>query len=188
MNMYLRLMLLWLSNAWSRSAKACGILDETVLQFTCGLADIDLYRHMNNAKYLSFMDLGRIHFIMSIGASRLVKSQRWFTIVGGSDIQYRRAIGPFKRFQLKTRLLAWDERWFYHEQTFVVDEKISAVGHVKVLLLGPDKKVVKPADALSMLGIDIESPLLPDSFVEWNAIWDRKPRSTAKAELVQQAN
>jgi acyl-CoA thioesterase FadM len=172
MNMYFRLFLLWIKALRSK-APSIGILDETTLKFRCGLSDIDLYRHMNNAKYLSFMDLGRIHFIGSIGAFDLVRKYRWLTIVGGADIEYRRAIELFSTFELKTRLLAWDNRWFYHEQTISSNGKVAAVAYVRVLLLGPDKKIVPPSEALSLLGVDSPSPALTERLAGWKALWSR---------------
>src|SRR5262245_23010819 len=107
MNLYIRLLLLKLRFMLHRKP-AGSIEDELLMSFVCGLSDIDLYMHMNNSRYLAFMDLGRIHFIRSIGAFEQIQKQGWLAIVGGVEMQYRRPVGLFQRFQLKTRILCWD--------------------------------------------------------------------------------
>ena len=47
---------------------------------------------------------------------------------------YRRSLPLFSAFLITSRLVCWDERWFYIEQTFTAREGLSALGWVKGML------------------------------------------------------
>ena len=59
----------------------------------------------------------------------------------------------FERFELRTRVVAWDEKWCWFEQRFCVGEAVHAVGRVKVLFRGPEGNV-KTAALFKALGIE----------------------------------
>jgi acyl-CoA thioesterase FadM len=89
--------------------------------------DLDINVHMNNARYLAVMDLGRIDFIIRTGAWRLMHKEGMAPVVGGCMVRYRRSLRPFERFELRTRLLGWDERWLYFEQSMRGRDGIACV-------------------------------------------------------------
>ena len=80
--------------------------------------DIDFNFHMNNARYLSAMDYGRMHLLARAGLLEPILRSRWQPLVGAVWVTYRRSLPAFARFTLTSRLVCWDERWFYIEQIF----------------------------------------------------------------------
>ena len=124
--------------------------------------DLDVQRHMNNGRYLSIMDLGRIAFMIRLGFWRLVKAHGWFTLVGSIRIDYRRPLAPFQRYTLETRLTGWDDRWFFLEQRFIAGGKTVAEAHVKAMVRSRTG-LVSPAEAMAALGLDLASPELPEA-------------------------
>ena len=56
----------------ARRRGALGPLAESVLSFRVMPSDLDVNLHMNNGRYLSFMDLGRLHLVAQVGASHVV--------------------------------------------------------------------------------------------------------------------
>ncbi|MGD9171509.1 MAG: thioesterase family protein, partial [Candidatus Thiodiazotropha sp.] len=93
-----------------------GLLESSTLSFRVLPTDLDFNLHMNNARYLSFMDLGRTDLLVRAGMLGLVSRKRWKPVTGSIDIKYRRSLMPFQRFKLYTRVLCWDEKWLYLEQ------------------------------------------------------------------------
>jgi acyl-CoA thioesterase FadM len=118
-----------------------GLFDSSVLSFQVWPTDLDINLHMNNARYLSFMDLGRTDLLLRAGMLRTAFNERWRPVVGNIDIKFRRSLLPFRRFKLTTRLLGWDDKWFYLEQQFVSANEVYAVAKVRGLLIGRNGSV-----------------------------------------------
>jgi acyl-CoA thioesterase FadM len=147
-------------------ARRRGILDASELKFRTWFHDLDLNLHMNNGRFLSLMDLGRFDLMARCGLLRTVFRHRWIPIVGAVHITYRRPLAPFQGFTLRTRVVAWDEKWFYIEQVFSVGDRLHAKALVKATLKERDG-TVPSGRIVAMLGEDISSPILPS---EWQAI------------------
>lgn len=123
--------------------------------------DLDVQMHMNNGRYLSLMDLGRIDLLVRSGFWREARLRAWFPLVGASAIEYRRPLRVFERYQLTTRLLGWDERWFYVEQSFRQGDRVAAVATVKAMIRSASG-TVPPLEALAAVGVSGPSPGLPE--------------------------
>jgi acyl-CoA thioesterase FadM len=74
--------------------------------------------HINNARYFFFMDLGRTAWLTRAGLMWPAVTRGAQFMLAGQTITFRRSLDWWRPFTLKTRLMAWDERWFYFEQTF----------------------------------------------------------------------
>jgi acyl-CoA thioesterase FadM len=111
-----------------------GVLDEDRLRMHVWPNDIDFNLHLNNARYLNIMDYARIHLLARTRLLDRIIRWRWQPMVGAVWITYRRSLPVFSAFELTSRLVCWDERWFYIEQTFGGREGLAAVGWVKGIL------------------------------------------------------
>ncbi len=134
MNLYLRL-LLTLLGAWRASALHHGETSERI--FRVWPHDIDVFGHMNNGRYLQIMDVARADWMLRTGVIAAMRQNRWSAVLGGGVVRFRRSLKPLQRYRVRTRLICWDERWFYHEHTFLnlADECI-AVGITRAALRG----------------------------------------------------
>jgi acyl-CoA thioesterase FadM len=129
--------------------------------------DLDSNLHMNNGRYLLAMDLGRWDYGLRAGVLQPAFRRRWFPVVGSATLRFRRALDPFQRFELATRLAAWDEKWWWFEQRFEVGREVHAVGRVKALFRGP-KGNVPTAALLEATGYrDVAQPEMPESIRLW---------------------
>src|ERR1700739_452985 len=81
-----------------RPLSRIGVLDEDVLRMRVGLQDIDFNLHLNNARYLSFMDYGRVHLMAATGILTPVLVEKWAPLVGSVSITYRRSLSLFASF------------------------------------------------------------------------------------------
>lgn len=116
-------------------------LEDSVIRFRVWPNDLDVNLHMNNGRYLTLMDLGRLDLIVRIGVLGTLRRRRWNPVIGSLQIRYRRSLLPFQEYAIRTRLLCWDERWFYLDQRFERGGEVVAVALVKGLFLGPEGRV-----------------------------------------------
>ncbi len=148
-------------------------LETDLLQLRVWPNDVDFNFHLNNARYLSVMDYGRVHLLARAGMLTPVLKARWAPVVGGVWITYRRSLHLWTRYSLATRLAAWDERWFYMEQTFTSEEGVAALGWVKGALL--DKSgIVAPQRIVDLVNPGLASPPLPESMQTLNDLTREK--------------
>ncbi len=134
---------------------------------------VDFNLHLNNARYLSFMDYGRTHLLARVRLLEHIIRSRWTPLVGAVWMTYRRSLPLFATFTLSSRLMCWDERWFYLEQTFTAPEGLAAVGWVKGILRGSEGNL-DPQDVLEHVAPGVVSPPIPDAIVAWNELTKEK--------------
>ena len=82
---------------------------------------------------------------------------------------YRRSLPLFSAFLITSRLVCWDERWFYIEQTFTAREGLSALGWVKGMLRD-GRNILEPQRVLERVAPSVVSPPMPDAMAEWNEL------------------
>lgn len=170
MNLWLRFIKVLLT-AFFR--QPLGPLDESVLTFRVWPNDLDINGHMNNGRYLTLMDLGRLDLIVRTGMVRTVLRRKWFPLVGSATILFRRASGLFETYQLKSHLICWDEKWFFIEQRFERDGEVIAVGWVKGLLRGRDGNIPS-SEVLRSINADMPSPQMPPAIRLWQQFHENK--------------
>ncbi len=164
MNLYLRLIGLLLRLPFVRRQ---GLFEPARIGFRAWPNDCDINLHLNNGRYLTFMDLGRVHLMVQIGLFAPIWRRRWLPVLAAAEMSFIRPILPFQRFNLVTRLLTWDEKYFYIEQRFEAGGRLCAVGMVKGLFLHGRERVASTA-VVSLLGLDVTAPNLPDVVRHWN--------------------
>jgi len=163
MNLYLRLFLL-LFRLIGLPRK--GLFEESRVAFRVLPNDCDINFHMNNGRYLSFMDLGRVHLVTQIGLMPVIARKRWRAALGAAEINFIRALAPFQKFELVTRIVTWDEKYCYMEQKFESEGAICAHAFVKGLFLGAQGRVASSA-VVAELGFTASPPPMPEELRIW---------------------
>ena len=149
------------------------MLDEDRIRMRVWPNDIDLNLHLNNARYLSIMDYARTHLLARTGILTHIVRKRWQPLVGAVWVTYRRSLPLFSAFDLTSRLVCWDERWFYIEQTFTGKEGLAAVGWVKGILRDAIG-IVEPQSVIERIAPAAVSPPMPESIATWNDLTREK--------------
>jgi len=150
-----------------------GVLEEDRLRMHVWPNDIDFNLHLNNARYLNIMDYARTHLLARTGLLEHIVRARWKPMVGAVWITYRRSLPVFSSFWLSSRLVCWDERWFYIEQTFEGREGLAAVGWVKGVLHNK-RGTVDPQVAIETVAPGAVSPPMPEAIGAWNELTREK--------------
>ena len=119
-----------------RPKKQRHFMEQHRSEHRCSLADLDWMLHMNNGRYLRHCDIARTTFYTSNCLWSAAKSLGAVIVVASSTIRYRRSIGPFKAYRIATKLVWWDEKNLYIEQSFLnpKDGFVYAVVYVKAAL------------------------------------------------------
>lgn len=146
-----------------------GFYDTLEQTFHAMPSDIDFNMHMHNSRYAMYMDIGRLSFMFKCGVMGKALKKKWFPVLAGANFYYRRPINFFEKFTLKTRVLCWDEKWFYFVQTFLNSKgDIATVAYVRTTLL-QKKKGLTTGDILEGMGLDIQSREMPEDLKNWIA-------------------
>lgn len=119
MNLWIRLLWLMLTARWRPALRLPEAA--SVLRLRVWPTDLDPSMHVNNGKYLSMMDLGRLDLMVCAGLWRAILKHGWTPIASNVLIRYRREMRLGQRFRLETRLLTWDASNVVIEQVFVLE-------------------------------------------------------------------
>lgn len=173
MNLYLRLFLLLLRmTGLPRKA----LLEESRVAFRVLPTDCDFNLHMNNGRYLTFMDLGRLHLMAQLRLLGIMLRKRWRPVLAAADINFIRPLVPLRKFDLVTRIVTWDEKYAYIEQRFESDAVLCAHAYVKGLFLDARGRVPN-STVVAALGHDGVPPPCPEELRLWLEMGNAKKRN-----------
>jgi len=154
LNLYIRLIYTILHYWWQGRADPRKPMQ---LTFRVWPHDLDLNLHLNNGRYLTLMDLGRMQLLTRAGVIATVFKNKWMPLLGGAHIEYKKPLAPFRAFTLTTRVATWDKKWIYIEQQFHAAGELMAVAHVKALIRGR-KGNIPSAEFLKISGWEGDPP------------------------------
>ena len=151
----------------ARRRVTIGPFDETSLTFRVWPTDVDVLLHMNNGRYLTLMDLGRADSIIRSGIHAAIRQHGWYTVIASETIRFRESLPMFARFELRTRLLGWDEKSFYLRQLFLLRGRVVAVAIVRVRCLKRTGETLSAVEVAAVVAPGTPSPALPDYVTDW---------------------
>lgn len=151
-----------------------GIDGEIATRFTALPHDCDLNFHLNAGRYISFMDVARADLIGRLRLLRPLLRRGWRPVMGGCVVRFRRSVLPFQRFTVRSRVVTWDEKWFYTEHIVEVNGTFCAVGHMRTVIRGK-KGTIPPLDVLALLNLhDTTAPPMPEFITNWRTLEDAR--------------
>jgi acyl-CoA thioesterase FadM len=158
----------------ARFRSRIGPLEESVVRFTVLPTDCDLNFHLNAGRFVSFMDVGRIELIARMRLLGTMLRLGWRPVMGGAVVRFRRSVLPFERFDVRSRVVGWDEKWIYVEHVVEKDGTFCAIGHMRTVIRSKEG-TIPPADVLKRLvKQDLVSPPLPEFVAKWRDAEDER--------------
>ncbi len=136
----------------------------SVVRFHVLPTDLDTSLHMNNGRYLTLMDLGRLDVMVASGLWSAVLRHKWTPIASGILIRFRREMRLGQKFRIESRILCWEDATVVMEQIFVIeggrhDGQIAARALFKGGLYDrATRRFVAIARLMSEIGVTAESP------------------------------
>ena len=149
-----------------RNAPALGLLDTHVSHHRCWPWDLDPWIELNNGRTLTLYDLGRIPMGIRSGLTGMLRAKDWGITVAGNSTRYRKRIKAFQRFEMRSRCVGWDARFFYIEQAMWLGN--DCANHILIRsAITSSQGIVPPAQVLAVMGHDPDSPELPGWVQGW---------------------
>ncbi|XP_036904533.1 protein THEM6 [Sturnira hondurensis] len=130
-------------------------------------SDLDLLLHMNNARYLREADVARTVHLVRCGVLEALRALGGRTVLAASCARYRRSLRLLEPFEVRTRLLGWDDRAFYLEARFISlrDGFVCALLRSRQHMLGTSpERIVQ-----HLCKRKVEPPELPEDLRHWIA-------------------
>ena len=169
-------------HAFSRGLFSPSIrpMDSFPLQSRVWPTDLNLGGHMDNVRYLKLMDIARIGFFTASGIASSAGKARItpVPVVAATHIRYRRPMHIWQPFVVETRILCWDTKWLFLEQTLLHEHRPASEALIKCIFLRDDHPV-NPVEVLTLTGQAPEvSPPMPGRVRQWLAT-DERPTDDA---------
>jgi len=116
--------------------------------------DIDINLHMNNGRYLTICDLNRVDIFARSGLLKAMFKRSWIPVIAEHTMTYKKPLGIFMGYQVRTEVTHWDEKFFYMKHAFSRDGRIMAEGTSTGCVYARGVGVVKPIDAFAAVEMD----------------------------------
>ena len=167
MNLWFRLIWMLLT---ARVRGPLKLFDTAVLRLCVLPNDLDFNGHVNNGRYFTLADLGRLDFAIRTGSARIAIANRAMPLIGDAVAKFRRDLRPFQRFDLQTRLLGWDDKWILSEHRFVRGGRVVGV----VVTRGQFRTAAGPlAPSTLLAGLGLPQDTLSPTLPKWALTWHR---------------
>ena len=140
-----------------------------MIRFRVWPTDLDALWHMNNGRYFSVMDLGRVDMLIRTGLFRSLRTHGWYPVIASETMRFRNSLKPFRAFELRTETIGWDEKSFYLRQTFTSGGEVAAIALIRARFLAKRGGSVTAKELVDTIAPGITSPPLPDYVREWQS-------------------
>ncbi|OWZ04538.1 hypothetical protein PHMEG_00023543 [Phytophthora megakarya] len=159
-----------------------GIAYPSVWRARPGFLDCDINLHLNNASYLSNMELARWHFCAVTGILGNVARHRRALLVASQAVRFRHPIPPFRPYEVQSQLVFADDEWMYflHKFQCPTTGKLYAEGLCRATCKQHGEQISAAKLYAEVFGGDVETlQLLPKEMPDVVAqllAWDAAPR------------
>lgn len=150
-----------------RRAPRLPVTGTHVSHHLCLPWDLDLWMELNNGRTLTLYDLGRIPLAVRTGLAGVLRRHRWGLTMAGASVRYRRRIRAFETIEMRSRLVCWDDRFLYVEQSMWKRDG-SCANHIlyRAAVTGKDG-IVPPERLARELGAGSAPPPMPPWVRAW---------------------
>ena len=146
-----------------------NMTDVHVSHHRCMPWDLDMFMELNNGRALTLFDLGRLVLAQRCGLLDVLKENGWGLTMAGSSVRYRQRIRWMEKFEVRSRMVCWDDKFVYLEQAMWKADGTCA-NHVLYRAAVTDRNgIVRPPRLAQAFGVPETSPPMPD----WIAAWSR---------------
>ena len=158
----------------AKSAPTLQLYETCVIPMRVSLLDTDLFREMNNGRHLTLYDIGRLVFAVRTGLWREVRKRGWAFVVAGSSVRFRKRLHPWQRYEQRTRVLGYDDKWFYFEQSHWKEGECCSSALIRAAVVAKGK-LVSVAQVLQVMQAEDWQPVLPTWVHAWIAADEQRP-------------
>ena len=118
--------------------------------------------------------MGRVGLFLRVGIVPVMRTHGWVGTVAGSSFRYRKRVRAFDRYELRSRMVGWDERFFYAEQSMWRKGECTSHGLLRMAITDRNG-LVRTERVAEAFGHDGERPPLPAWVQAWIAAEAERP-------------
>lgn len=160
MNLYFRLIFLVIRSSFFK--RRISIDETSLISLRVLPNDLDSNLHLNNGRFLTLMDLGRMDLTIRSGLLKMIFSDKLMPVASSVNIVFFKSLSLFEKFTLETKLVAWDEEWFYLRQRFLNKKnRVVASAIVKAAFKKKNKRINTKSIVNRLLKKETNSPDFP---------------------------
>jgi len=101
------------------------------------------------------------------GLFKILRGEGIYPVVASQTIRYRRSLAPFARFDVRTQVLGWDDRFIFLYQSFERSCEKVAAAIVKDIFLRKTGGRVPPVELIQLAGLNGDETQLPPWVHQW---------------------
>ena len=148
-----------------------GLLDWVSFRYRVLPWDIDANLHMNNVKYLKYLERGRVEHMIATPWMNTMFDHGVKALIANTEISYVKELKPFQPFDVETRINSWDDKYVYFEQLFTYKQTVFTAAVIRMAMVDSRTgKRASPRQVLTELFPALQSPELPASVVALNQL------------------
>lgn len=170
-------------NKWKKPSQQP--FETNIAHMRVGITDIDFNFHMNNAKYLNKMEMGRWIESYENGLLPILKKEKVLFFVAAIEITFLKEMKVFEKYQVETTMVGADEKYIYMEQMLRVRDKLCAHAIFKVAML-KGGKIFFPEKLMSLVrthyGKGVKMRELPAYVSSWKEMSKEKKENLLKSK------
>lgn len=157
-----------------RKSEPLDLFDTHVSHHVCWPHDLDVWVELNNGRTLTLYDLGRLVLFQRIGMVKLMRDNGWAGTVAGASIRYRRRVRAFHKIEMRSRVIGWDDKFFYLDQSMWRNGDCTSQVLLRTAVTSK-AGIVSPAEVTRAAGMSPDSPDLPGWVQAWIAAEAERP-------------
>ncbi len=165
----------------TRKAAPLPLTGTHVSRHICWPWDLDMWMELNNGRTLTLLDLARLPLAMRVGLGRAMRQRRWGLTIAGISVRYRQRIRAFDRFETRSRVAGWDDRFIYIVQSIWRGDTCTTQALYRSAVTDATG-IVAPADVAAELGAPPDSPAMPAWVANWIKAEATRPWPPAHGE------
>ena len=165
MNLYIRVIYLFLRLPWLKTF--IKPLEISKHQIRVWPNDLDFNMHVNNGRILTMLDLGRFRLLHDTQLLKPSIKKRWLPVLGSAKVHFLRPLFFWDKLDIHTKVLFWDEKWIYLEQSIYVKEHLKVTAMLKAMFLSKEGERITPQQMMDLLPEPINKPNMPRKLQAW---------------------
>ena len=137
--------------------------------------DIDPFMELNNGRTLTLFDLGRLLLGKRTGLLKALKRERWGMTMAGVCVRYRRRLRAFESFEMRSKAIGWDDKFFYLDQQMWKKNGECANQVIYRVAITDKNGIVATARVREAVGTVDGEWILPHWVQDWIQAEDNRP-------------
>lgn len=159
-----------------------SILDWVSVRYRVHLWDIDANLHMNNVKYLKYLERGRVEHMIATPWLNQMFERKINVLIANTEISYIKELKPLQPFDVETRISSWDDKYVYFEQVLTYNKTVFTAAVIRMAMIDQRAgKRASPAVLLPGIFPGLQSPPIPASAMALNQLVAAQRQETRPA-------